>query len=324
MFHWKALATGWAIALVIALPWYGFVAYHTGNPVWPMFPEYSRGMWGSTSIVERVHGFMTLGAQPRTLRTFLMLSYDWVYNSGRFYSEASYPSLCPAIVAWPVAWIVSFFNRSVRWWTIWALAFTGFWFMYAHQLRYWFPVLAIAGLALFESLQWILDRVVKRVAWQRTFWIGVTFLILMWGGSKLARGIYARGLPPVRPEAQQRFLSYAKGYRSMQYLNAQSQPGEVVCVINGSWLNYYLRPRVIDIVGALNYQHMPSFRSPEDEKFERWLESEQVTWVLVIHEDLFPTANPPDPAGAPFWSSYGLVHSDLQSWLFRLDPEKKR
>src|SRR5262249_23636948 len=42
---WRELILGWGVVALIAIPWYGFIAYHTGNPVWPMFPQLTRGAW---------------------------------------------------------------------------------------------------------------------------------------------------------------------------------------------------------------------------------------------------------------------------------------
>src|SRR5262245_9180675 len=42
---WGELAIGWGIVLLVVAPWYGFIAYHTGNPMWPMFPELPRPEW---------------------------------------------------------------------------------------------------------------------------------------------------------------------------------------------------------------------------------------------------------------------------------------
>src|SRR5262249_32931452 len=42
---WRELALGWGVILLILVPCYGFIAYHTGNPVWPMFPRFTRAEW---------------------------------------------------------------------------------------------------------------------------------------------------------------------------------------------------------------------------------------------------------------------------------------
>ncbi|HET9533430.1 MAG TPA: glycosyltransferase family 39 protein, partial [Blastocatellia bacterium] len=45
IFTWRPLVLGWALALFFTAPFYGFIAYATGNPFWPGFPELSQGIW---------------------------------------------------------------------------------------------------------------------------------------------------------------------------------------------------------------------------------------------------------------------------------------
>src|SRR6266404_337508 len=203
-FTWKPLILGGTLALLILIPWYGFIGYVTGNPLWPAAARYSRGVWGAPWVVKDVHMLSKAGVE-QTLGNFLTLSIDWLRHPERYNAELS-QSLFPLIVIWPLAWIVAIFNRSVRWWTLWALVFTVFWFLQAPLLRYWLPVLPIAGLALCESIQWILEKI-RIPAWFRNAaWLsaGVFFLL-----SSLY-GVYGEvkelGLPPVTPAAREGFL----------------------------------------------------------------------------------------------------------------------
>jgi hypothetical protein len=66
------VATGWLIALAVLAPWYGFIFFHTGNPFWPAFARYSRGIWASPALVQMMKDFLTHAAEPRTVRSFVM------------------------------------------------------------------------------------------------------------------------------------------------------------------------------------------------------------------------------------------------------------
>src|SRR4030095_10987553 len=145
-FNWRSLVLGWGLAILIPIPWYGFITYHTGNPLWPAFAQYSTGIWGAPWVYSSANAWLTSGYKDATLSKFLMLSVDWIRYPERFYGELNL-TLFPPIMIWPLAWLVAVFNRAVRGWALWALAYTVFWFLQVHQLRYWLPVLPIAGLA---------------------------------------------------------------------------------------------------------------------------------------------------------------------------------
>lgn len=318
-FTLRPLIQGWAIAVIIAVPWYAFIAYHTGNPIWPTFPEYSRGIWGAPWLVESVHSWMKNAGEPRTIRNFIMLPLDWILHPDRFFAEV-HLSLFPLIVAWPLAWIISLFNRSVRWWTLWALAFTGFWFLNPHQLRYWLPVLPIAGLALYESIRWLLERISISTEIHGTIWKVLALVMLLWGGRAVYGEIKAKGLPPPTADAREAFLSTLGGYNGVKYVNKRAEKNDAVCILGASWLNYYFQPRFIDLRGALHLNRQPSFKWPNDEVWVQWLEFKNAKWVFVYHKDEVFNISKQNPVLTPFWPDYQLVYADSTVWVFRRKP----
>jgi hypothetical protein len=318
---WKSVLAGWVLALLIAVPWYGFIAHETGNPFWPAFTGLSRGAWGSTEVKTNFALMLTFAAGPRTLESFLKLPFDWKYHSERFQAETS-PPLSPLMLFWPLAWIVALWSRRVRWWAVWSLAFTVFWFLNAQQFRYWLPALPIAGLALYESLRWFIERFWKSAVLHNLFWAALILFTIAWGSRRIVREALIRGVPPVTASERDEFLgrSYS-GISAIKFINDYSSKDETVCVIGGSWLNYYFQPRVLDLVGPLYADSRPTFRQPSDPWWNGWLETNDVTWIFIDHEepqgltipkrDNLTTAVEPD---------YQLVFADSQVWIFRRKP----
>jgi hypothetical protein len=321
-FNWKSLVLGWTLALLIVIPWYAFSAYHTGNPVWPFFPLYSHGLWRNPFVVGYMGGFGS-AARQTTLRNFLLVYVDFLRYPARFDAENNL-TFFPLIVAWPLAWIVAFFNRSVRWWVFWAFAFTVFWYLQVPFIRYWFPVLPIAGLALCESIQWILEKIRLPAILNHGVWVTASIVILLWSSYDVAKQINVKGLPPATPEAREDFLSRLNGYRAVKYVNEHASKTDTVCVLSASWLNYYFDQRVIDLKGSIYGYWKPTFRWPNDQLWTQWLESENVQWLFIYYRAPELTIPKQNPVTNPFWPDYQLVYGDSQIWVFRRKPVPKQ
>ena len=117
----RTMVAGWAVGLIALAPWYGFIAFHTGNPLWPAFTRFSRGVWGSPILVEAMSRLVRFAPEPRTLHSFLWLPLNWLIRPYSFYAPF-HPPLNPLVLLWPLAWLVAISNREVRWWTIWGLS----------------------------------------------------------------------------------------------------------------------------------------------------------------------------------------------------------
>jgi len=317
----KQIVLGWGLALLIAMPWYGFIAYETGNPVWPAFTELSRGVWGAPQVQTAFAGMLTFAAEPRTLESFLKLPFDWKYHSERFDAEVN-PPLSPLMLIWPLAWIVALWSSRVRWWAAWALAFTVFWFLNAQQFRYWMPALPMAGLALHESLRWFIERVWKSAVFHNVIWTALILFTIAWGGRRIVAEALTRGVPPVTASEREEFLARSySGISAVKFINNFSSRDETVCVIGGSWLNYYFRPRVLDMVGPLFVDKRPTFGLAGDQIWMEWLENTRVTWIFIDHE-VPQGLNIPkrENTASALGPDYELVFADSEVWIFRRKP----
>jgi hypothetical protein len=313
------LAAGGLFGLALAAPWYGLIAYHTGDPFWPVMPRLALKAWAPPAVFSAFEGglYSSAGA-PKTLVDFLRVPYDWVYRSSRFQAEAE-TALHPLIAAWPLAWLVALRDRSVRWWTAGALAWILFWFFaMPHVLRYVVPALPLVILALFESIRWTLTALRLSPAFQRGAWATLAALFLFSPLRDTALRIRQLGPPPADAAGRDRFFtSFSAAYPGARYINTHAAPGDLAWVINASWLNYRLNIPVIDSISMLVRDHWPTYRWPEDAPWQAYIESRGVAWILVDHGDPGGYLPPPPlPPGKTFWPDYSLAYSDDHAWVF--------
>ena len=117
-----------------------------------MFPQFGREVKDPRRRRPASTNGSTASACRRWCRTFLLPLR--VVDQPRLFSSETSRGLFFLIAVWPLAWVVAAWDRSVRWWTCWAVAYTLFWFASAQFLRYWLPALPLIALALSESVAW--------------------------------------------------------------------------------------------------------------------------------------------------------------------------
>ncbi len=315
--NWKMLAQGWGIGLLIALPWFGFVAYHTGNPLWPMpFPF----TWSPRSdeflFVADSSSFLQGAGVPKTFLNFLKLPIYLATQQEIFFKD-NHQGYLNIIALWPLAFIVAIWNRSVRWWVGWALAFTAFWFITASYLRYLLPAIPLIGLCLGESLAAIFGRIWKSNVFQSAIWVAVTFVVIGWNLVELGAGIKAIGRPPVNAAGRKAFLGIS--YYGVQYVNAHYQMGDTVFILGGNYVSYYLEPRLTGCDNELGAD--PTTNAlvwPGSKRWREKLKSQNVTWILLQHEGFGPPREPVfQQPGEP---AYDLVFASGRSYVFHRSP----
>jgi len=317
---WRNLVRGWAVGLLVLAPFYGFLAYQTGDPVWPLLPQLGRGVWGAPRVVNWNKGLFNWGV-PKTLLNYLLLPVKFIMHPAPFVPERP---LLTVMIAWPIAWIIAWWNRSVRWWTLWALAFTGVWFLSSQQLRYWLPALPLAGLALCESLRWLSARSWRSAVFQQVVWTSLALWSVFVGAQYVLGDLRYKGWPPTTPQARESFLStYLAGYPGTKYVNDHAQQNDVVYIMNGGWLSYYVQAQAVDLSGMLQGAR-PTFSWPQDETWVQKLESLHITWLLFYQAErpFWITLPKDNPSYRPAWPPYQLVYEDPQVWVYHRSPSQ--
>jgi len=316
---WRELMLGWGILILVTVPWYGFIAYHTSNPVWPMFPQFTRREW-VMSTQESFSNLVGGGGLPKTLLNFFQLPFYLGLRPNLFFPD-NHRDFTPVIALLPLAWIIAIWNRSVRWWSLWILAYTAYWFTFASFMRYWLPVLPLAGLALYEGVGWVLGKVSKSAVIHNAVWVVLTGLAIGYALPMARRDLINKGRLPVDEESRRAFLTrLSPGFRGVNYINRHAQPGDTACVFNGYYLIYHVQPVVTNLMKAGSDQNPAASTLiwPKGSMWMDWLHEKNTTWLLVQHAGLnLPEQSPFDHPGGP---SYELVYSGAGAYVWRRTP----
>ncbi len=323
---WIGLRRGmarWTLTPVVALgiglvvPWYAWIAYHTGNPLWPAWPG-GREPWRDAALWFQTYWHRIVGV-PGDFGSFLQIPWIITSQPTRLYAEAPFSPLTPLLWVTP---IVAIADRSTRRWTLWAWYFVGTWFLSHRQLRHLVPVIPVLHRAVGEALGWgtdrwrRLNRVVTGMAW------GAIAIGVGSGLSGTFRDLHVWGVPPATVEERDAFLRrmYA-GYTGVEYINHRAGPSDRVYLMSGSYLRYYLKPAVNDPHSMVGNRVVAQYMEPGQpttlsDRWTEWLLAQGFEWVLVG-----PTPGRWDiPLSNPFWSRYRLVHLQVGVWVFRRVP----
>ncbi|MGE0126741.1 MAG: glycosyltransferase family 39 protein [Blastocatellales bacterium] len=315
---WRELAQGWAIVLLVTIPWYGFIAYYTGNPVWPMFPQFTRVEWVS-STKETFNNLVGGGGLPKTALNFIKLPYYLGMKRLFFWDNGK--GLSPVIALLPLAWIIAIWHRSVRWWVLWILIYTAYWFTFASFLRYWLPVVPLVGLALYEGLGWVMGKVSKSSVIHNAVWITLAVLAMRHGYYVVEQDLNLKGRLPITAERRDAMLTnLLTGYGGAEYINRHAQPGDTVVYIDGNYLNHYIQPRVTRLIrGILSYDKATSTLVwPTENEWVDRLEAKNTTWVLLQHDGItLPEQSPFDRPGGRL---YEHVYAGSGAHVWRRTP----
>jgi len=309
---WRWLATAMAISLAVAGPVYGWVAFNTGNPLWPLFPQLSRSPWDSARVASWAARMRHFGLS-KTPAHFLALSYYQVTEPARF--SAPY-GIAPVLVWWPLSWVVGWLDRRAGWWALWAFSYTVAWFFFSQELRHWLPALPMAGLALCESVRWLLGRIAAAIG--RSVSIVATSAFLLAGSIGAVTQLADHPRVPTTHDEREAFLrKRLLGYRGAEYVNRHAGANDRVYGINCSRLNHYLEPAVVDRNSILE-RPTPTLRWPADEPLIRNLAGQGFSWILFCPTARYPFALPVDAErNPPYWPPYGLVYQDDEIWVYR-------
>jgi 4-amino-4-deoxy-L-arabinose transferase-like glycosyltransferase len=313
----KTIFTGYMIALIIVIPWYALIGYFTGNPFWPFFYQHSNGIWASSPNIPYFFKYILSVGVQKTIPNFFLIPYYLCFHSGLFQPGSSHYFFFP-LIAWMLAVIVSFFHSRVRWWTCWAFCYHVLWFFSTQQLRFWFVCFPILIIASFDAANWILEKLIQTNTVRRSIWISFACVGFVLSAYLTVSLFMQFGAPSVTITRQHQFLmKHVDGYKAVQYINERSNEKDVVYIIDGSWLAYYFKPKVIDMFSLVEGSFKPVAHWPEDKVWLEYLRSKNVGWIFVNYVSPQIGLNLSHGSPPPYWPDYQLVYSDDQSWIFR-------
>jgi len=311
---WHRLVRVVVLGVAFAVPWYGWIAAMTGNPLWLAWPG-GRAIWREAAQTARAYWLQIVGI-PGDLLSLLRVPWTVMAEPARLYAEAPFSPLAPLL--WP-ATVVAVWDRSTRRWTLAAWYFVGTWFLAHRQLRHLVPLIPVLHRAVGEALAWGMDR--WRPLARGLTWVsgGVFILAVGYGMKTMGRDLTVLGFPPATPAAREAFLRRTvAGYAGVEYVNRHAGPADRVYLLSGSYLRYHLKPTVFDAGSILGSHVLRTYTEPDclgalSDRWTWWLLAQGFEWVLIG-----PTPGRWDiPPDNPFWRHYRLVYLRTGVWVFQ-------
>jgi len=323
---YQSIIKGYILAALIVIPWYAWIYYHTGNPLWPLLPQLSRPEWGgvaSTSLLNVKAGIQGYKAGMGSGFSSLLFSPFNIVLYPQAFNGVEGLTFFPLISVWPLGLLVSWWDRNVRWWTLWLSAYTIFWFFAVQEMRFWFPGAIIAGLVICESIRFLFERISMKAVVRQSVWIALTGCCLIYGLLFVTGRLKVLDLvPPLTGQERDAFYEkYKAGYRAITYINEHADNNDKVFVAAYAYVNYFFRRKLIGMF--LGYGHVstpvPKFRLPDDLAWINWLRKNDVKWIYVNRLEM-PDLNAvikTDHQGQYFWPGYRVVYSDQWAFVFK-------
>ncbi len=203
----KGAAWLFSAALLCAAPWYLRTYLLTANPVAPFLGRiFGFRVWDRGDLASLQWNLRAAGL-PRTLTSFLMLSWHWLAHPGRF-GNVWETSALPFFALLPLLLLAPLGLRLVRRAGVGVLLYVLFWFFAAQDARFLLPAFPILLLAIAVWGDRLLSRIESSVATRH--WLGAAgFLASLAPGIVFATRQFDRlGPPPATEESRRALLEH--------------------------------------------------------------------------------------------------------------------
>lgn len=304
-----------AVAAVVVAPWYGRMLVHTGNPLFPFFPQ----VFGSTPWDPlRFHSFAA-GGILRRLTTLARLPWDVVFARERYGFQPPYSPVW--LILLPAAALAAFRDARLR-------RLLGVAGLYAFAClflppdsRYLLPALPLVSLAAAGMLVPWLGRLPfhrEALVW------GLSAAFLLPGWAYAGYRIYQQGPVLLTPEAREAYLARKLPvYPAVAFLNRTHGNGYTVWAVSAERMVYHARGRLLgDWIGTASYYRvLAGLQGPGD--LHRRLRSLGAGYLLVPEGEKSPDADLPFPEDAAFRRWFRPVYADPHARVYALAQEER-
>jgi hypothetical protein len=318
--RWRHAALFAGVASLVVVPWYGRIFLHTGNPVFPFFPEvFGSSPWDPLRFQSVLStGGGTPAQSPLEIARDLLLRlvalvrlpWDLLFERQRY---NWHPPLSPVYLAMlPLALLAAVRDVRVRLLLAVAAVYSLVCFSLPPDARYFLPAVPLVSLAAAGALQPLLTR--------RLWVAGLCAGCLLPGWLYALHRIQRQGPVPLTPEAREAYLlDQLPVYRSLSWLNRTRGSAYTVWALDAERMAYFARGRSLgDWIGPASYGRvLAGLQGPED--LRRRLRRLGATHLLVTEEgrDL------PFPDDAAFRRRFRLVYADGHARVFSIeDPSR--
>ncbi len=251
-------------ALVGLAPWYLWIVYHTGNPVFPFYtPLFGTSAWGSTEGEQIVAAVTTSSGSEavrqvaenhisrivRGLPHLALVPFTAVFDRGEYNWSAP---LSPAyLFLIPLCAPFALLDRRTRGLVVLVAAYALFWLAVGRDIRYLVTVLPVLNVVLAATLVKLPEVGViapfARKSWLRKFALPLSTLLLVAPGPLYAGyKIFERGGVPVSGAQRSNYLErQLPGYAAIAAMNDLEGSDYTVYGLFAENLRYYADGRFL-------------------------------------------------------------------------------
>lgn len=319
----SAVLRGIGAALLTGAPWYVLIGVHTGNPIWPILPQLSNGVWADPRVIERLGYFFSVGT-AKTPINFLLVPLLLVFDLSNFQPDNDL-NLIPIFLLFPVCWLISFFDEKVRWWTLWSALIMVAWFSTSQQVRLLLPALPLVSVAILEAVRWTAARVhAPPAALQRVWWVAIVSTLVV-GLGLTTYQTARRGAIPVTLEQRESWRARTvSGYGAIKFLETRARRSDLTYLISVDWLTYFCRTRTRVKSGFVEQAFIPQNDPWPSSTWGPRLQREGVHWIVLNHDDYPRSSDSNSPLKSLFAPAYNLVYEDFEVCVFEVKTTDDR
>ncbi|HVF58393.1 MAG TPA: hypothetical protein VNJ70_01060 [Thermoanaerobaculia bacterium] len=289
------------VALAALAPTYGRIVYHTGNPLFPFFPDLFGGSpWDADQFLGE-RGAARLATAARLL-------WDVVFDRQAVGGLPPYSPVLPLAVPLMV-WAAVVLPRTRRW-LLYAAAYILLAPTHAHYL---FAVVPLLSLALGVAGDHLLRRA-RAAPFRRLATAAVCLLLFLPGWAYAAYRFGRLGAPPVGGAQREAYLARQLPlYPAVVALDRLAGQGYTAYAVHAENMVYFAAGRLLgDWNGPASFARV--LAAPGDaEALRRRLRALDVSYLVVPRGPGFAAG-----ADAGFDRRFILIYSDPQARIYRL------
>jgi hypothetical protein len=250
---WRDLLAASAVSLATGAPWYVYVGWETGNPVFPFLGGVlGFGPWSAADLAAQMNEMRSHGI-GRSLLAALTLPFRLAFLQRPFFPEVPV-SPFPWVGLLPAAWVARR-DPQLRRWVLIVVGYVACWFLGIQIYRYLLPALPLLALAGGVATAELIPT--------RRRWLApvVAGLLIAFSAQWALTELWHRGAPPTTEEARAAWLAARMpAHRAVRFAASAAAGARlyqleldeyVVCAgpdVVGDWFGPWRYARLLDRV----------------------------------------------------------------------------
>jgi len=269
--------------IIIALPWYLYNAYHTGNPVWPFFSSlFGHAYWNDADVQGQTADLLASYGTGTSMRALLMLPWNLFTHAEYFHSDGELS--ISLLIGIPFAIYEIAQKAYARRIAVVVLSFVLFWFYTSQILRYLIPVLPLVCVLAAAGMGRLFGHFFPSSTPARLFAVAIVAALLLLPGWRFAlHTVTSMGRPPVSPGERDAFLEKRlPSYGAVRYLNSVAGSSYTLYSYGDARMAYYAEGEFRgDVFGPWRYSRLTNLLGGSEDSLRQELNSMKTSHLLI-------------------------------------------